>query len=79
MVRDVIFCESRKNFVEQCECLASEFGLRKIVLQKKKCLKLKLRENSHEVMVDNCYKSLVTLQVAAKEVMTFFVIQGTAK
>ena len=28
----------RKDFVAQCECLASEFGLQKIVLQKKKNL-----------------------------------------
>ena len=26
---------ARKDFVAQCECLASKFGLRKIVLQKK--------------------------------------------
>ena len=30
----------------QCECLASKFGLRKIVLQTKKSFNLKLRENS---------------------------------
>ena len=40
----------------QRECLASELGLRKIALQKKKSFKLKLRENSHKVMLDNCYK-----------------------
>ena len=36
VARDVTFCGTRKDFVAQCECLASEFGLRKIVLQKKK-------------------------------------------
>ena len=46
VARGVIFCGPRKDFEAQCECLASEFGLRKIVLQKKKYFKLKLRENS---------------------------------
>ena len=46
MARDVTFCGPRKDFVAQCECLASEFGVRKIVLQKKKSFKLKLREKS---------------------------------
>ena len=52
----------------QCECLASEFGLRKIVLQKKKTFSLKY---CHGGMIDNCYKSRVALQVTAREVMTF--------
>ena len=34
--------------------------------------KLKLREFSHEVRVDNCCKSRVALEVTAREVMTFF-------
>ena len=32
MARDVIFCGLHKDFVAQCECLASEFGLQEIVL-----------------------------------------------
>ena len=59
-------------FVAQRESLASKFELRKIVLQKKKCFKLKLRENSHEVMVNTCNKARVVLQVAAREAITFF-------
>ena len=57
----------------QCECLAFELGLQKIVLERKKSFKLKLRKNSHKVIVDYCYKSPVALQVTAKEVMTFFI------
>ena len=38
MARDVIFCGPRKDAEAQCESLASEFGLRKIVFQKKKNL-----------------------------------------
>ena len=72
MARDVIFCGLRKDFVAQCECLASEFDLRKIVLQKKKILELKLRANSHEVMVNNCYRSRVALQVSMRGVIFFF-------
>ena len=40
--------------------------------KEKKIFELKLRENSHEVMVDNYYKSRVALQVAAREVINFF-------
>ena len=69
---DVIFCGPGKNFVEQCECPASKFGLQKIGLQDKKIFKLKLRENGHEIAIDNCFKSRVALQVTAREVMTFF-------
>ena len=39
--------------------------------KEKKSFNLKSRENSHEVMVDNCYKALVALQAAAREVMIF--------
>ena len=42
------------------------------LFSKKNMFDLKLRENSHDVMVDNCYKYWVELQVAAREVMTFF-------
>ena len=38
----------------------------------KKIFWLKLLKNSHEVMVDNCYKSRVALQVTARKVMIFF-------
>ena len=38
----------------------------------KKTIKLKLGENSHEVMVDNGYQSRVALQVTAREEMTCF-------
>ena len=71
VARDEIFCDSRMDFVAQCECQASEFGLRKIVLQIKS-FKLKFRENSHRVMVDKCYKSWVALHVSAREEITFF-------
>ena len=45
---------------------ASQFGLQNIVLQKKS-FNLKLHENSHKVIIDNCYKSRVALQVMAIE------------
>ena len=32
----------------------------------------KLRKCCHEVMVDNCYKSLVAVEVGAREVVIFF-------
>ena len=72
MTSDVIFCSPPKNLVAQRECLASKFGLQKIVLQKKNSIQLKLLKNSHEVMVDNCNKSRAVLQVTAREVMTLF-------
>ena len=40
--------------------------------KEKKCVELKLRENSHEVGVDNRCKSRVALQGAARKVMIFF-------
>ena len=40
-------------------------------LEIKKVL-LKLRKNSHEVMIDNCYKLRAALQVTAREEMTIF-------
>ena len=83
MTRDVIFCGPGKDFKAQCECLASEFGLRKIVLQKKKSLKLKLRENSNyrrdEIYLQksssssrekNARKSLLKAFVSQKEIYT---------
>ena len=57
VARDIIFCGLRKDFEAQCECLASEFGLRKIVLQKKP-LKLKLRENSDYRVMRLIYKKV---------------------
>ena len=48
---DVIFCGTCKDFVWQCECLASEFDLRKIVLQRKKIL----HENSDYRRDENIY------------------------
>ena len=52
-----LFSGPRKHFVAQCECLASEFGLRKIVPKKKekKSFKLKLRENSDHCRSENIY------------------------
>ena len=79
MASDVIFCGPRKKY----KCLASEFGLRKIVLQRKKSLKLKLRENSDyrrdeinlqksssSYQVKNVRKSLLKAFVSQKEIYT---------
>ena len=46
LASDVIFCGPRKDYVAQCECLASEFGLRKLFSKRKKSFKLVIRENS---------------------------------
>ena len=40
--------------------------------KEKESFKLKLRENSHEVMADYYHNLPVALQVTAREVMTFF-------
>ena len=38
----------------------------------------KLRKCCHEVMVDNCYKPQVALQILARKVLTFLLRQGCA-
>ena len=52
---DGIFCSVGKDFVAQCECLVSDFGIEKLFLQRKKFFKLKLRENSDHRHNENIF------------------------
>ena len=52
---EVIFCGPYKDFVPQCECLASISVCEKLRF-------FKSSENWHEVMDDICYKSWLALQ-----------------
>ena len=55
-----------------CECLTPNLVFEKLFSKRKKSSKLKLRENIHEVTVNNLCKSQVALQVTAREVTIFF-------
>ena len=66
VARDVIFCGTERIPGHQI------WSSKNCSPKEKKPFKLKLRENSHEVMFDNCFKSRVLLKVTTREVMTLF-------
>ena len=66
-------CGRRRNILwHSAKAWPPNLSFEKLFSKRKKCFKLKLRENSHEVMVNTCNKARVVLQVAAREVITFF-------
>ena len=72
VVQDVIFCRLQKVLWYGANACPLNLVLEKFFFKRKKSFMLKLHENSHEAMVDNCYRLRVALLVMTREVMTFF-------
>ena len=72
-------CGRRRNILwYSAKAWPPNLSFEKLFSKRKKCFKLKLRENSYEIMVNNCNKARVVLQVAAREMITFFFLWRSA-
>ena len=65
VAHDVIFCGPRKDFLESANAWPANLVFEKLFSKRNKYFKLQC---CRDIMVDNCYKSRVALQLTTSEI-----------